>query len=173
MKNTNGTNKRRNLLLANEPRIAFWRTERCCKGSRGTGEVLYIDQHIHNGSMLRRKNLAMAWIDNKNTHVTVPQKWIINCLKMYKISDEVRKFIERTMKTLRVELTPGWRCLAEAKIHSGICPGDALSALPFVIAMMPLNYIHRKFTARYKLSKSQKKYQSPNVHGIYQTVCQK
>ena len=32
----------------------------CRKGSRGTAELLYIDQHILNESKTRRKNLAMA-----------------------------------------------------------------------------------------------------------------
>ena len=35
----------------------------CRKGSRGTAELLFIDQHILNESKTRRKNLAMAWID--------------------------------------------------------------------------------------------------------------
>ena len=34
----------------------------CRKGSRGTAELLYIDQHILNESKTRLKNLAMAWI---------------------------------------------------------------------------------------------------------------
>ena len=69
------------------------------KGSRGKGELLYIDQHILNESKTRRKNLDMAWIDNKKAYDMVPQSWIINCLKMYKISDGVINFIENTMKT--------------------------------------------------------------------------
>ena len=40
----------------------------CRKGSRGTAELLYIDQHILNESKTRRKNLAMAWIDYKKTY---------------------------------------------------------------------------------------------------------
>ena len=71
---------------------------------------------------------------------------------MYKISDEVINFIDKTMKTWRVELTAGRR-LAEAKIERGIFQGDALSPLRFIIAMMPL----RKCTAGYKLSSSQEK----------------
>ena len=72
----------------------------CCKGSRGTAELLYVDQHILNESKNRWKNLAMAWIDYKKAYDTVPQSWIINCLKMYKISHEVINFIEKkTWKT--------------------------------------------------------------------------
>ena len=40
----------------------------------------------------------MVWIDYKNAYDMVSQSWIINCLKMYKISHEVINFIEKTMK---------------------------------------------------------------------------
>ena len=87
----------------------------------------------------------------------VPDRWIINILKMYKISDEVIDFIEKTMKTWRVELTVGGRSLAEAKIQRSIFQRDTISPLLFIIAMMPLNHILRKCTAGYKLSRSQEK----------------
>ena len=61
----------------------------CCKGSRGTAELLYIDKHILDESKTRRKNLAMAWINYKKAYDMVPHSWIIKSLKMYKISDEV------------------------------------------------------------------------------------
>ena len=130
----------------------------CRKGSRGTAELLYTDQHILNESKTRRKNLALSWIDFKKTYDMVPQSWIINCFKMYKIPDEVINFIEKTMKTCKVELTAGGRSLAEAKIQRGISQGDALSTLLFMIAMMWLKkHIFRKCTAEYKLSRSQEK----------------
>ena len=78
-----------------------------------------------------------------------PQSRIINCLKMYKILDEIINFIEKTMKTWKVELTTGGRSLDEAKIQRSIFQGDALSPLLFIIAMMPLNHILRKCTAGY------------------------
>ena len=71
---------------------------------------------------------------------------------MYKISHEVINFIERTMKTWRVEVTAGGRSLAEAKIQRVSFQVDALSPLLFINVMMPLNHILRKCTAGYKLS---------------------
>ena len=129
----------------------------CRKGSRGTAELLYIDKHILNESKTRRKNLAMAWIDYKKADDMVPQSWIINCLKMYKISHEVINFIEKTMKTGRVELTAGGKSLAEIKIQRGIFQGDALSPLLFLTAMMPLNHILKKCTAGYNLADRKKR----------------
>ena len=129
----------------------------CRKGSRGTAELLYIDQDILNKRKTRQKNLAMAWIDYKKAYDMVPQSWILNCLKMYKISHEVINFIEKTMQTWRVDMTAGGRSLAETKIQRDIFQGDAQSPLLFIIAMMPLNHILRKCAAGYKLSRSQEK----------------
>ena len=98
----------------------------CRKGSRGTAELLYIDQHILNESKIRRINLAMTWIDYKKAYDMLPQSWILHCLKMYKISHEVIKFIEQTMNTWRVELTSGGRSIAETKIQREIFQGYAL-----------------------------------------------
>ena len=98
----------------------------------------------------------MAWINDKKAYDMVSKTWIIHCLKMYKISHEIIKFIEKIMETWTGELTAERKSLTEVKIQRGIFPGDALSPLLFVIAMMPFNYILRKSTDGYKLTKSQK-----------------
>ena len=94
----NSTNKEGDFLLANKPRIVPWGTGGWPKWSGGTGELLYIDQHILNENKTRRKNQTMALIDYKKAYNMVPQSWIMNCLRMYKISDEVINFIEKTWK---------------------------------------------------------------------------
>ena len=66
-------------------------------------------------------------------------------------------FIEKNIKTSRVELTAGGKRLAEAKIQRGIFQKDALLPLLFIIALMTLNHILRKCTSGYKLSRSQEK----------------
>ena len=71
---------------------------------------------------------------------------------MYKTSDEARNFIDKTMKTWKVELTAGGRSFDEGNILRGIFQGDALSPLLFIIAIIPLKQILRKSTAGYKLS---------------------
>ena len=115
VENINSTNKE--IYYSLTSRGLFPEEQKGChNGSRGTGELLYLDQRILNESKTRRKNLAMAWIDYKKAHDIVPQSWLINCLKMYKILDEVLNFIEKTMKTLIAELTAAGRSFAEAKV---------------------------------------------------------
>ena len=94
----------------------------------------------------------MAVFDNKKAYDTVPH----NCIKIYKISDEVIDFIEKTMKAYKVELTAGGGSLGEEKIERSIFEGDALSPL-LLIAMTPLNHTIRKCSTGYKFSKSQEK----------------
>ena len=71
------------------------------KGSRGTAELLYTDQHNVKESMTRRGKIAMVWIYYKKAYDMVSQSWIINCLKMYKISHEVLKFKEKQHENLK------------------------------------------------------------------------
>ena len=86
----------------------------------------------------------------------VLQSWIIDCLRIYKISCEVIKFIENTKQSWSVELTAGGKNLNFVKIQRRVFQRDALSLL-FVRAMMQLNHILMKCTSRYNLHKSQEK----------------
>ena len=72
---------------------------------------------------------------------------MIEWLKMYKISDQVINSITEAMKNRKVELIAGGKTLATMKIQRDIFQGDALLPLLSVIAMKPLNYIVRKYTA--------------------------
>ena len=62
----------------------------------------------------------------------VLQTWIIDNLKLYKISNKVKRFIEKTMKNWRVELTAGGKTLAVVKIQRCIFQGDALIPLHYL-----------------------------------------
>ena len=88
VENINKTNKEREIYNSLISRGLFPEEQKGCRNwYRGTEELPYIDQHILNESKTTRKNLAMAWIDYKKAYDMSPQSWMINCLKMYKISD--------------------------------------------------------------------------------------
>ena len=89
---------------------------------------------------MSRINLALVLIDYKKKGIQYGPTKLGN--KLYKISDEVIKFIEKTMKNWRVKLTAGGKSLDVVKIQKGIFQGDVLSPLLFVIAIMLLNHIH-------------------------------
>ena len=88
----------------------------CHRGTRKTADLLYTDQHIFKESKERRKDVAMAWVDNEKAYGMVQQTCIVNCLKMYKLSNKVIKFITEVMKNWKVELTAGRKTLAKMKI---------------------------------------------------------
>ena len=129
VENINSTNKGRDLLLANKPQIVSWGTERMPQRIQRQSRVTLHRSAHPKWVQDQTENLA---IDYKKAYDMVPQSWIISCLKMYKISGEVIKFIEKTMKTWKVEFTAGERSLAEAKIPRGIFQGDSLSPLLFI-----------------------------------------
>ena len=92
----------------------------CHKGTRESRHLLYIDQHIFKKIKTRRKNVAKAKIADKSDYDIILQFWMIDCQKIYKISDEVIKFIKEAMKTWKVEFTARGRILAEVKIQKCI-----------------------------------------------------
>ena len=55
------------------------------------------------------------------------------------------------MESWRVKLTAGGKNLAEVKIQRGVFQRNVLSPLLFVIEIMPLNHIFKKYAGRYKL----------------------
>ena len=73
----------------------------CRRGTREINILLYIDQHILKEIKTRWENVAMAWTDKKQAYDMAPQMWIIECLKMYKTSDKIIKFITNAIENWR------------------------------------------------------------------------
>ena len=82
-----------NLLISHE---LFPKEEkRHCQGIKGTGELRYTDKHIIEESKMRLKKFVMAWIAYRSAYDKVPYDWITYSFKLYKISGEHMKFIEK------------------------------------------------------------------------------
>ena len=89
----------------------------------------------------RKKNLAMGWIDYRKAFDMVPHSWVLECLHILGINNTLMKFLEKTMRDWRVELTCANKSLGEVGIKRGIFQGDALSPLLFVITLIPLTSV--------------------------------
>ena len=122
----------------------------CRRKSRGTKDQLLIDKTILKDCRKRRTNLAMAWIDYRKAYDFVPHSWILECLDMLGIADNVRSFLEKSMKKWKLLLNSNGSDLCEVDVNRGIFKGDSLSPLIFVICMIPLSLLLRKVKASYE-----------------------
>ena len=116
----------------------------CRKGSRGTNDLLYIDRAVIKEVKSRNKNLAIAWIDYKKAYDMVPHSRIIECLDLFRVSENINSLLVNSMEKWKVMLCSGNSELGEVEIKSGIFQGDSLSPLVFVLALIPLSLILRK-----------------------------
>ena len=51
---------------------------------------------------MRKKNLAVAWIDYKKAYDMVPHSWIVACLDMVGMIEQIKHFLSESMKEWRV-----------------------------------------------------------------------
>ena len=70
----------------------------CSKGSRGTNDLLYIDRAVINKVKYRNKNLAMAWIDYNKAYDMVPHSWIIKCLDLFGVVENIKSLLVNIME---------------------------------------------------------------------------
>ena len=129
----------------------------CREGSRGTNDFLYIDRAVIKEVKSRNKYLAMAWIDYKKAYDMVPHLWIIECLDLFGVPENIKSLLVDSMEKWRVMLCSGNSELGEVEIKCGIFQGDSLSPLVFVSALILLSLILRKVKAAYEFSDSKEK----------------
>ena len=122
----------------------------CRKRSRGTKDQLLIDKTILKDCKKRKTNLTMAWVDYRKAYDLVPHSWILECLNMFGIANNIKSFIEESMKQWKLLLTSNGTELCEVDVNRGIFQGDSLSPLIFVMCMIPLSLILRKVNASYE-----------------------
>ena len=84
----------KNMLLPEE-------RKGCRRKSKGTGDLLFIDKMIPGEVRMRKK----AWIDYKNAFDMFPHSWIVECLGMVGVSEQIKLFLSGNMKAWRVDLT--------------------------------------------------------------------
>ena len=129
--------------------------KRCKRGSRGPKDQLLIDKTVLKDCKKRHTDLSMAWIDYRKTYDLVPHSWVNECIKMFRIAENLRTFLQKIMQQRRLLLTVNGEDLGEVNVTRGIFQGDSLSPLLFVLSMVPLSLILKKVNACYKLGKKE------------------
>ena len=85
----------------------------CRKGSRGTNDLLYSDRAVIKEVKSRNKNLAMAWIDYKKGYDMIAYSWIIECLDLFGVAENIKSLIVNSMEKWKVMLCSGNSQLGE------------------------------------------------------------
>ena len=47
---------------------------------------------------IKNKNIAVTWIDYKKAYDMVPHSWIVECLGLVWVSEQVKHFLSESMK---------------------------------------------------------------------------
>ena len=94
--------------------------EGCPKGSGGPNDLLYIDRAVIKEVKSKNKNLAMAWIDYKKAYDMVPHYWIIECLDLFGVAENIKSLLLNSMENSKVMLCSRNSELGEVEIKCGI-----------------------------------------------------
>ena len=89
----------------------------------------------------------MAWIDYKKACDMVPHSWIIECLDLYGVAENIKSLLVNSIEKWKVMLCSGNSELGEVEIKRGIFQRDSLSPLVFVLAFISLSSILREANA--------------------------
>ena len=69
----------------------------------------------------------MAWIDYKKAYYMIPHSWIIECLDLFGVAENIKSLLVNSMEKWKVMLCTGNSELGEVEIKRGIFQGDSLS----------------------------------------------
>ena len=138
----------------------------CIKKKLGAKHQLLINKAILEDCRKRQRNLSMAWIDYKKAFDSVPHSWIMRCLELYKIDEEIRSFLSNQIlkwkTTITLNHTEGQIVIPDIKIQRGIFQGDSLSPLLFCLTLDPLSKILKSFDMGYSMSRDRSRKSNDN-----------
>jgi hypothetical protein len=126
----------------------------CIRNTRATKDQLLIDRAIVEDARKKQKNLSICWIDFQKAFDMVPHSWIIQTLRMYKVSEVLVKFLSESMKKWNLWLFCRNTKLCNITVKRGIFQGDSLSPLLFIMSLFPLSEVVLKKSWGYQIKPS-------------------
>ena len=103
-----------------------------------------MDKAVLRDCKSRSKNLAMVWIDCRESYDMISHSWISECREVLGVAENTKNFLVNSMNKWKLELTSNGVSLGNAEIKRDIFQGDSLSPLLFVLCMVSLSLILRK-----------------------------
>ena len=101
----------------------------------------------------RLTNLSMAWTDYRKAYDMMAHSWILECVVMVRLPQNIVTLIENSMESWKTVLTSNQEILGTVDIERGIFQADSLSPLLFLIIMIPVLLILIDTRADYQLKK--------------------
>ena len=83
----------------------------------------------------------MSWTDYRKAYDMIPHSWIMECLTVFKITNNVQNLLHYAMPLRKVELNSNSQNFGNVAIKRGIFQGNSLSPLLFIIGLIPLMLI--------------------------------
>ncbi|XP_030764043.1 uncharacterized protein LOC115888439 [Sitophilus oryzae] len=128
------------------------------EGSQGSREWTVVDAIVTKQAMVKKRNIAMAWIDYQKAFDSVPHSGLVKTLEIYKINTEVIYFLRQTMDRWRTQLAVnlnGVSYLTDTlKIRRVIFQGDSLGPIWFCLALNPLSSMLKTGNYGYQITKN-------------------
>ena len=69
----------------------------------------------------------MAWIDYKKAYDMVPHSWIIECLDLFGVAENIKSLLVNSVEKRKVMVCSGNSESGKFEIKQGIFQGDSLS----------------------------------------------
>ena len=88
--------------------------------SRRKKDQLIIGKNILNDRKRKRQNLIMAWLGYKKAYDMVPNFWIIECLKLVNVFENIIRLTQGSMAIWKTEITECSQTLREVEIKRRI-----------------------------------------------------
>ena len=128
-------------LFLDTNKLIPWQQKGNKRKSHGTKDQLLIDKLITNLAKKKKRNLRMIWIDYKKAYDSVPHSWILRCLKIFHIADNIITFLETSMQSWQTILLLNQEIVGMISIKCGIFQGDSLSPILFILCLIPLTHL--------------------------------
>lgn len=68
----------------------------CRNKLRETANLLYTDNRVLNEAHVRKKNIAVEWLDHRNAYAS--KSWLLECVRMLKDNEKMNNSLKKVMR---------------------------------------------------------------------------